>query len=107
MYVFIFRYCYCTECTFVVSNASLVSSITEHAVKTYGGTAPLILTFGTRCGWEVSLAIKPFYSRGQSPIAHRTRGWAIYKGGLDVSEKRCLLSLSGTKSLLSVVQSVA
>jgi len=64
VYVLVFRYCYRTACTFVISKASLVASIPVHAMKVYGGTAPLILTFGTRHGWEVGLATQPLYSRG-------------------------------------------
>jgi hypothetical protein len=64
VYVLVFRYCYRTACTFVISKASLVASIPVHTMKVYGGTAPLILTFGMRCGWEIDLATQPLYSRG-------------------------------------------
>jgi len=48
------------------SKVSLRSAMKEYAGS--GSTAPLYLNLGTRWWWMVCFTLRPFYTRGTSPV---------------------------------------
>jgi len=40
----------------------------------------------------VNFKFRPVYAQGYTPNSHLIGGWRVLRAGLDVPEKRCLLS---------------
>jgi hypothetical protein len=59
-------------------------------MEMYGGTAPLILTFGKGCGWEIGLATQPFYFRDKVPLLTEQEFGRFTKAAWTFRRIRCL-----------------
>jgi hypothetical protein len=59
-----------------------------------GNKALLILDFGARCGWEISVTPRSRFSPGgeRTPSTHWTGGWVRPRAGLDTEARGKILS---------------